>query len=193
MKKMQLGRSMVEMLGVLAIIGVLSIGSIAGYSKAMYNHRLNLFMSGIEQIMYSSDIYLKGQALASDEVIKVFTKLNLIPEGFRVIDKYNLSFTAFNNNIKLSAYSKYIRLTITQNPPELCKTFFLNAKDWADENMLWMGVIRRPDQEPTWTENAVYYVTKKINHFNNIEKIASLCDEYNHESAGMMIERYHNK
>lgn len=193
MKKMQTGRSMVEMLGVLAIVGVLSIGSIAGYSKAMYNYKFNTFMYGIEQLMYSSDIYLKGQALASDEVIKVFTKLNLIPEGFEVIDKYNISFKTFNNNVKLSAFSTYIRLTITKNPPEFCKTFFLNAKDWADNNMLWMGVIRRPDQEPTWTENAVYYSTRKINHFNNIEKIAELCDEYNHENAGIMIERYHNK
>ena len=33
--KQESGRSMVEMLGVLAIIGVLSIGAIAGYSKAM--------------------------------------------------------------------------------------------------------------------------------------------------------------
>ena len=31
----QSGRSIVEMLGVLAIIGVLSVGAIAGYSKAM--------------------------------------------------------------------------------------------------------------------------------------------------------------
>ena len=35
------GRSMVEMLGVLAIIGVLSVGAIAGYSKAMFKYRLN--------------------------------------------------------------------------------------------------------------------------------------------------------
>ena len=35
------GRSMVEMLGVLAIIGVLSVGAIAGYSKAMFKHKLN--------------------------------------------------------------------------------------------------------------------------------------------------------
>ena len=35
------GRSMVEMLGVLAIIGVLSVGAIAGYSKAMMKYRLN--------------------------------------------------------------------------------------------------------------------------------------------------------
>ncbi len=35
------GRSMVEMLGVLAIIGVLSVGAISGYSKAMFKYKLN--------------------------------------------------------------------------------------------------------------------------------------------------------
>ena len=36
-----LGRSMIEMLGVLAIIGVLSVGGIAGYSKAMEKFKIN--------------------------------------------------------------------------------------------------------------------------------------------------------
>ena len=40
-KNNQFGRSMVEMLGVLAIIGVLSIGAIAGYNKAMEKHKIN--------------------------------------------------------------------------------------------------------------------------------------------------------
>ena len=45
-KKLQLdapqsGRSMIEMLGVLAIIGVLSIGGITGYSKAMFKYKFN--------------------------------------------------------------------------------------------------------------------------------------------------------
>ena len=40
-KKSQSGRSMVEMLGVLAIIGVLSVGGIAGYSLGMRRHRAN--------------------------------------------------------------------------------------------------------------------------------------------------------
>ena len=40
-KKLESGRSMVEMLGVLAIIGVLSVGGIAGYSLAMRRHRAN--------------------------------------------------------------------------------------------------------------------------------------------------------
>ena len=37
----QNGRSMIEMLGVLAIIGVLSVGGIAGYSKAMMKFKIN--------------------------------------------------------------------------------------------------------------------------------------------------------
>jgi len=41
------GRSMVEMLGVIAIIGVLSAGGIIGYSKAMRRHRLNETISEI--------------------------------------------------------------------------------------------------------------------------------------------------
>ncbi|MBR5130026.1 MAG: hypothetical protein IKV03_02240, partial [Alphaproteobacteria bacterium] len=39
--KTQSGRSMVEMLGTLAIIGVLSIGGIAGYTYAMNKYRAN--------------------------------------------------------------------------------------------------------------------------------------------------------
>ncbi|MDR2901592.1 MAG: hypothetical protein LBU87_00580 [Lactobacillales bacterium] len=41
MKNLESGRSMVEMLGVLAIIGVLSIGGIAGYTIAMNRWRAN--------------------------------------------------------------------------------------------------------------------------------------------------------
>ena len=42
--KNESGRSMVEMLGVLAIIGVLSIGGIAGYTLAMNRYRANEIM-----------------------------------------------------------------------------------------------------------------------------------------------------
>ena len=47
----QFGRSMVEMLGVLAIIGVLSVGGIAGYSKAMMKHKLNKHAQSINLLI----------------------------------------------------------------------------------------------------------------------------------------------
>jgi type II secretory pathway pseudopilin PulG len=44
------GRSMIEMLGVLAIIGVLSVGGIAGYSKAMTKFKINKTIDLVSQI-----------------------------------------------------------------------------------------------------------------------------------------------
>ena len=46
-----LGRSMIEMLGVLAIIGVLSVGGIAGYSKAMEQYKINKTISEYSMLM----------------------------------------------------------------------------------------------------------------------------------------------
>ena len=47
MKEFESGRSMVEMLGTLAIIGVLSIGGIAGYSYGMDKYRANTTMNDV--------------------------------------------------------------------------------------------------------------------------------------------------
>lgn len=45
------GRSMVEMLGVLAIVGVLSIGGITGYSKAMAKYKINKTLDQISMLI----------------------------------------------------------------------------------------------------------------------------------------------
>ena len=50
-KNDQRGRSMVEMLGVLAIIGVLSVGGISGYSKAMAKFKLTKAQDQISMLL----------------------------------------------------------------------------------------------------------------------------------------------
>lgn len=55
MKKLQSGRSMIEMLGVLAIIGVLSIGGLAAYNTAMERNRAN-------ELLYNASICLAEAA-----------------------------------------------------------------------------------------------------------------------------------
>ena len=47
----QSGRSMIEMLGVLAIIGVLSVGGIAGYSKAMNKFKTNKIADNVSMLV----------------------------------------------------------------------------------------------------------------------------------------------
>lgn len=65
-KNEQSGRSMVEMLGVLAIIGVLSIGGISGYSKAMAKYRVNKTLDQISMLvinirtLFSSSVNYDG-------------------------------------------------------------------------------------------------------------------------------------
>ena len=51
--KSQSGRSMVEMLGLLAVVGVLSVGGIAGYKMAMSEHRSNIFLDKLSKLFVS--------------------------------------------------------------------------------------------------------------------------------------------
>ena len=51
MKINQKGRSMVEMLGVLAIIGVLSAAGLKGYSNAMFKYKMNKTIDIYSQIL----------------------------------------------------------------------------------------------------------------------------------------------
>ena len=60
-KVMQCGRSMIEMLGVLAIIGVLSVGGIAGYSKAMMKFKTNTLLQQISTIFSNAQILYAQQ------------------------------------------------------------------------------------------------------------------------------------
>ncbi len=64
MKELQNGRSMIEMLGVLAIIGVLSIGGLAGYTMAMNRHRANQILD------YASRCVVVAQTSGDGSTIK---------------------------------------------------------------------------------------------------------------------------
>ena len=63
------GRSMVEMLGVLAIIGILSAVSLAGYSKAMAKHKVNQTINIVNGVIQRL-MELDNQQLGTDFEIK---------------------------------------------------------------------------------------------------------------------------
>lgn len=60
-KNEQTGRSMVEMLGVLAIIGVLSVGGIAGYSKAMTKFKITKTFDQVSMTVANIRTLYSGQ------------------------------------------------------------------------------------------------------------------------------------
>ena len=79
-KNMQSGRSMIEMLGVLAIIGVLSVGGIAGYSKAMMKYKVNKTVDQITQIATNIRTLFGGQRNYDALNYNVMEKAHLVPD-----------------------------------------------------------------------------------------------------------------
>ncbi len=100
------GRSMVEMLGVLAIIGVLSVGAISGYSKAMFKYKLNKQAESFNMLLNTA-IQLQPDLLRTvnqgtriyDEF---FYKANLLPDGMTF--KNNRIYDIFNSELHFLFY-----------------------------------------------------------------------------------------
>ena len=107
------GRSMVEMLGLLAIVGVLSVGAIAGYSKAMFKYKLNKQAESFNTLLnnaiqlYPDLVKINknlGYAQGMSWILNIFSKMNLIPDGMSVqnnriedIFKNKITFTYFTS------------------------------------------------------------------------------------------------
>ncbi len=114
--KAQSGRSMVEMLGVLAIIGVLSVGAIAGYNKAIFKYKLNKQAESFNQLITSA-IRLQSDldyAFKEGENYQApfFAKLNLIPdgmklEGYKIKDVFDTEIQIFYGRISSPSLMHY--------------------------------------------------------------------------------------
>ena len=91
MTKIESGRSMVEMLGVLAIIGVLSIGGIAGYTMAMNRYRAN------EIIDTASKLSVVAQTQAANGQTFNSQRVNLNTIGLSGNNVHGATFTAAEN------------------------------------------------------------------------------------------------
>ena len=76
----QYGRSMIEMLGVLAIVGVLSVGGIAGYSKAMEKFKINKTTDQISQIVTNIRTLYAQQTTYSGLNNENAIKMGVVPD-----------------------------------------------------------------------------------------------------------------
>lgn len=156
MKNNQKGRSMIEMLGVLAIIGVLSVGGIAGYSKAMAKYRANKMMDQVSHMVANIRILFGSQktyaALAESEgkkATKLLIEARLVPDDLKTgpdntIKEYQMGedlsasqpFTnPYSGNVVVKASgltaatdNRAFTIIYTNIPKEAC--IDLAAQDW---------------------------------------------------------------
>ena len=111
---MQLGRSMIEMLGVLAIIGVLSVGGIAGYSKAMVKFKINKTASQVAEIATSVRTLYAQQKNCDGLTDETAMQMGIIPDEFgsSVGEHYNreqdMQFSnVFGGDVNVSCLGGY--------------------------------------------------------------------------------------
>ncbi len=99
-----LGRSMIEMLGVLAIIGVLSVGGIAGYSKAMFEYKANILKEQISTLINSLNNHKEKLAISGEDdseyyLVEVLDAMNELPDGMY-----------YNKNLLKDVFENWVRV-----------------------------------------------------------------------------------
>ena len=103
----QSGRSMTEMLGVLAIIGVLSVGAIAGYSKAMTKYKLNKHAKQMNTVInaVARNAHSFGNIEGGTSLTPYLIKMGEIPQEMiksgdanHIFDIFGQSWRIFTNS-----------------------------------------------------------------------------------------------
>ena len=99
------GRSMVEMLGVLAIIGVLSVGGIAGYSKAMNKYKINKTTDQVSMLVANIRTLFSSQGNYKDLSNANAIKFGVVPEDMIKTGSNNAQTlsNAFGGEVKIGA------------------------------------------------------------------------------------------
>lgn len=180
----QSGRSMVEMLGVLAIIGVLSVGAIAGYSKAMFKYKLN---KQTTQIGYILDYLIANQdALkgADFHLKNILNKLGIVPDDM-IKDNTEYAYDAFNSRIKLENHragdngdiakqgiALGVEINSGNNASEICRNFMTMAKVRAND--VSYVYVQKKEADNSFSGSDVYYgnqATNKNNYLRNMDMI----------------------
>lgn len=153
----QKGRSMVEMLGVLAIIGVLSVGGISGYSKAMAKFKLtkaqdqmSMILMNIRTAFATSSSYIglnNGTAISFG--IAPNEMFNVNPASVTSTARINNAFggetyiyacgtpnttSCFGHDTTADGINQYFAITMAGLGREACIS--LASSDWGTDGLV---------------------------------------------------------
>ena len=145
------GRSMVEMLGVLAIIGVLSVGAIAGYSKAMEKYKLNQYAHNYN-LFFNEMINYRDSLISHDTVNQTSLTETLSKLNFAADFEYTHEHFYDNLNGHFAVYTRNSRLTVDYylgadqgrdlSNSKICEYMVSNVLKPLHETILSVGTYR---------------------------------------------------
>ena len=137
----QSGRSMIEMLGVLAIIGVLSVGGIAGYSKAMMKFKINKTIDQITQISQNVRMLYGKQRQKNYRNLntRILYKANLAPKEM-FGSGYSMT-NAWGGYFEISSAIDYVSFGITTYIPSEEACIELATHDWGSRDTTGLNTV----------------------------------------------------
>ena len=194
------GRSMVEMLGVLAIIGVLSVGAIAGYSKAMMKYKLNKQTEQLNTVFNAVDRNLhsfnnvKVEAGQGQSITSYFIKMGEIPTEMVKNNSSRYIYDVFNTVIEIdkeyfvypdyavSVYAIYMNPELSSQSSDnlaICQNIITVAKEHADS----LYSLQTYSANDSGNIRAIYYGDKDCSDNNcirklNLDSIYNICTQH---------------
>ena len=184
------GRSMVEMLGVLAIIGVLSIGAISGYSKAMFKYKLNKNSEQLTWLLNTVIRYSSSWKFSQrTNLIPYLVRLTEIPQEMIETGKNNFVYDIFGNKISLVSINNrneidiYLDSSKADNDSlDICRNIINTAKEFH-EYIIYISAVNYGSSEES-SETASTFSFKGDSLCNgksmclknaNLEQIEQFC------------------
>jgi len=134
------GRSMIEMLGVLAIIGVLSVGGIAGYSQAMSKFKVSKTTDQVQTMVTNIRTLFTGQRTYDG-----LTGANAYTMGILTDETWDGSSAsnAYGGSILFDTPNnkKYFSITYNGLSQDACTRLVM--ADWGDSSSGLIGIIAK--------------------------------------------------
>ena len=195
------GRSMVEMLGVLAIIGVLSVGAISGYSKAMMKYKLNQHAQAVNMLI-NNVLSIKDKLQHTEELTyygTILYKMNLLPDGIEYIRNNLLQDKWFKGDSWVYYYNFQapqepfggigFRVPPSAQGAEICRNIAIAAKENA-ANIYYVGMQKEfndanKDVEYQGLLYGDAYCTSQQNclRYLDLNKIDNMCNHCNEKGC----------
>ena len=156
--------------GVLAIIGVLSVGAVSGYSKAMLKYKLNKQTEQLNYLLIGIIQYRHEwrNIIGSVNLKNYFLTLNLIPENMNK-DNTNYLYDVFDNRITINTNGLQDDGTIssagvsyiidTSKSFEVCQNIYQTAKGFADD-LFRIVIVKSTEEVPDTTYSNSFYGVK---------------------------------
>jgi len=188
------GRTMVEMLAVLAIIAVITAGSLVGYSKAMRRHRLNETISQVVSMMTNIRSFYGNQDSYESFDAPTAIKYNIVSQDMiatksTLVSPYKGRVTitldkAITNGPDKTAFV----ITYRDLPVEACVS--IATMDWGlGEKVGLIGVsIGSGEGEPDFPHKpSEYFITNKQTRILTTSEAAEHCAGSDPRSSSSVV------